>query len=700
MKTFIHKALVVAAGLLAVAGRASAQIGNPAYFYKAEKLFHAKKYFEAAQVFEKYLYSEQPSRSQGSPFAIEKRVKDMPTLNMHEAAIFNAAECYRNYNDYTRAVKYYAIAVDFKDKAFVLAPFWYGVLLRAQGNYEKAYTVLSKFVESYRVMGPIMLRADREVEDLKFIRTQLKRADSTYRVEQRSLNGTTSSYALSVVHDDTVSFTSIIVDSMAVAGGFVVPGGRNGTAGHGPSVESRRNSGIKLDGKDYNAGIFETVLRNGSVASPIGLPDSAGVRQGLACFSADGRVMFFTRWYEQPSRQKANIYRSVRQDSGWSTPVLVGGQVNVIGYNSTQPFLTRDNKYLLFASDRLGSVGGYDLWFAGLDSAFDAINVTNMGTDINTPGDDETPFYHEKSHILAFSSNGRVGMGGFDIYSAQRGIGFDRWEQPVDAGVPVNSTKDDQYFVSTDEDNLWNTGFVSSDRSTDCCLAIFSVRQKNTLVITGSVLDSATHQPIGNADVTFKDYKHGDTVIGTRQTDDSGHYRIEMHNVSSFFEDAAHTGYRSASNKLTVELKAGDNLFTSPDLLLAMPLSDKDRIRQELKRLSDGTLAYFAFAKHDLNPAAYVALDTLVALMKRETGLKIEIGGYTDGKGKLDYNMRLAQSRVDVCVNYLLKKGVDAARVVGKAYGPCCPVAPEVVDGKDNPAGRALNRRVVYKMLE
>jgi outer membrane protein OmpA-like peptidoglycan-associated protein len=200
--------------------------------------------------------------------------------------------------------------------------------------------------------------------------------------------------------------------------------------------------------------------------------------------------------------------------------------------------------------------------------------------------------------------------------------------------------------------------------------------------------------------VTFKDHKHGDTLIGTRLTDDSGHYRIEMHNVSSFNEDAAHAGYRPASNRLTVDLKAGDNLFTAPDLLLAMPVSDKDRIRQELKRLSDGTLAYFAFAKHDLNPAADAALDTLAALMNRETGLKIEIGGYTDGKGKLDYNMRLAQSRVDVCVNYLVKKGIEGNRLVGKAYGPCCPVAPEVVNGKDNPAGRALNRRVVYKMIE
>jgi OmpA-OmpF porin, OOP family len=687
MKSFLFSSLLAAA-LLGFAGRASAQIGNPAYFYKAEKLYHARKYFEAAQVFEKYLHSEQPSRSQGSPFAIEKRVKDMPTLNMHEAAIFTAAECYRNYNDYTHAVRYYALAVAFKDKAYVLAPFWYGVLLRAQGNYEKAYTVLSHFAESYVVMGPILLRADREVEDLRFIRSQLGRADSTYSVQQQFLYGGTSAYALSVVDGDTVSFTSITTDSV----GF---GGRGFSGGHGPSPGR-----APVVVKDYNAGLFETVLGKGSPASPMGLPDSPGVRQGLSCFSADGRVMFFTRWYEQPSKQKAGIYRSIHLDSGWSAPVLVGGQVNVVGYNSTQPFLTRDGKYLLFASDRPGGVGGYDLWFARLDSVFDGVVVTDMGTDINTPGDDETPFYHEKSHILVFSSNGRVGMGGFDIYSAQRGFDFDSWEQPVDAGVPVNSTKDDQYFVSTDEDNIWNTGFVSSDRATDCCLAIFSVHQKNSLLVTGAVLDSATLRPIANAAVTFRDYRHGDTVIGVRQTDDSGRYRMEMHNVSSFVVGASQTGYRPASTTMTVDLKAGANLVSAPDLLLVLPISDKDRIRQELKRLSDGTLAYFAFAKHDLNAAAYPTLDTLAALMKRESGLRIEIGGYTDGKGKLDYNMRLAQSRVDVCVNYLLKKGVDAARIVGKAYGPCCPVAPEVVDGKDNPPGRALNRRVVYKMIE
>jgi outer membrane protein OmpA-like peptidoglycan-associated protein len=686
----IYIPLLLASILMALAGKATAQIGNPAYFYKAEKMYHAKKYFEAAQVFEKYLRSEQPSRSQGSPFAIEKRVKDMPTLNMHEAAIFNAAECYRNYNDYTHALKYYGMAAGFKDKAYVLAPFWYGVLLRAQGDYEKAYTVLTKFVESYAVMGPIMQRADREVEDLKFIHDQLHRADSTYQVEQRFLNGKTSAYALSVIHDDTVSFTSIITDSSKPA--IVVANGHGPSIGHQPKSEPIT--------KDYNAGLFQTKLGSSEAAIPMPLPDSTGIRQGLTCFSPDGRIMFFTRWAEQPSKQKAAIYRSIRNDSGWSAPVLVGGPVNVNGYNNTQPFLTRDGKYLLFSSDRPGGVGGYDLWFARLDSAFDAIVVTNMGTSINTPADDETPYYHEKSHVLTFSSNGRIGMGGFDIYSAQRGFDFDRWEQPVNAGVPVNSTKDDQYFVSTDEDNLWNTGFVSSDRSTDCCLAIFSVRQKNSLVVSGAVLDSATRQPLANADVTFRDYKHGDTVIGIRHTDDSGRYRIEMHNVSAFIVGATDSGYRPDSHRLTVELKAGANLFSAPDLLLVKPISDKDRIREQLKHLSDGTLAYFAFAKHDLSAAAYPNLDTLVSLLKRESDLRIEIAGYTDGKGKLDYNMKLAQSRVDVCVNYILKKGIDPGRIVGKAYGPCCPVAPETINGKDNPPGRALNRRVVYKMIE
>ena len=140
----------------------------------------------------------------------------------------------------------------------------------------------------------------------------------------------------------------------------------------------------------------------------------------------------------------------------------------------------------LFSSDRAGGSGGYDIWAASLDSSLEPIQVRNLGNVINTAGDEEAPYLHDKSRTLVFSSNGRVGMGGFDIYYAKGSFGLNDWEKPVNAGAPLNSSKDDMYYVSTDEDDVWNTGWISSDRSSECCLALFSVKGNNAQYLNGT----------------------------------------------------------------------------------------------------------------------------------------------------------------------------------------------------------------------
>jgi len=91
-------------------------------------------------------------------------------------------------------------------------------------------------------------------------------------------------------------------------------------------------------------------------------------------------------------------------------------------------------------------------------------------------------------------------------------------------------------------------------------------------------------------------------------------------------------------------------------------------------------------------------LDTLASILKREKNLGLEILGYTDKLGTPEYNLKLSQERADACLNYLLKKGVDANKLKATGKGECCPIAEETVNGKDNPAGRQANRRVEFKV--
>ncbi|MGG2334347.1 hypothetical protein, partial [Salmonella enterica] len=86
--------------------------------------------------------------------------------------------------------------------------------------------------------------------------------------------------------------------------------------------------------------------------------------------------------------------------------------VNISGYNTRQPFLTRDNKYLFFSSDRPGGYGKYDLWVVNMDGVKPQGAALNLGSAINSNAEEASPFYDADSTRLFFSSDGREGMGG------------------------------------------------------------------------------------------------------------------------------------------------------------------------------------------------------------------------------------------------------------------------------------------------
>src|SRR5690606_14725399 len=132
------------------------------------------------------------------------------------------------------------------------------------------------------------------------------------------------------------------------------------------------------------------------------------------------------------------IYLSRYTDQGWSGPVKLNNYVNAGGSNAMQPFVTPDGKYLYFVSNRKGGVGGNDIWMSTMDDKGMPLNAVNMGNTINTEADENTPFYHQRSKRLIFSSKGYVGMGNFDLYeSTDKGDGS--WTIPRNMGSPYNS---------------------------------------------------------------------------------------------------------------------------------------------------------------------------------------------------------------------------------------------------------------------
>lgn len=642
-----------------------AQTDQPGFFTKGVELFKQNHYYEAIQYFEKFLETEIKITPRAQPFAVQKKSPGKSNLNMHNEAIYLLAESYRKLHNYSLAEKWYKEAMSFSPKAYPACAYWYGVSLRANQKYDEAYEAINSFRERYHKMDDLLRGADMELENLKFIKEQMKKEKNEFIVSRKEMAVNASAYASSVSESGSLIYTTAFDDK---------------------TNEQYVNRIMESSGE--NTGHQDKIILQ---------QDAPRFHQGMASITHDGRKIFFTQWTVNKGITSSAIYTSDKTDTGWCKPVLMPDPVNVTGSNSAQPFITPDGKYLLFSSDREGGVGKYDIWYATLDSQYNALLVTNAGNVVNTTGDERSPSYHQVSRTLLFSSNGHIGMGGYDIFSAKGDFLLSDWEKPYNPGSPINSSRDDLYFISTDEDNLWNSGWLSSDRSTDCCLELYSFKQNNAQLLYGTVIDCASNQPLAGVSLTVKDSKKNGRVLTSGKTDGEGTYQFTLRNSSRFEIAAEKEGYHASNKTYIIHFDAGTDTIQN-NICLAL-------IRQEEPEQKDAgtdesvTLAKFSFNQSSLDQNYYHELDSLAAFLLTYKTIVIEIGGHTDGKGSEAYNLKLAQQRVDACIRYLEKKGISRSRLIGKAYGKCCPLEPETIDGKDNPAARKINRRVEYKIL-
>lgn len=646
---------------------APAQNDSPGYYIKGEALFRQKRYYEAIQYYEKYLATEIKTTPRSQPFAVKKKAPGKSNLNIHNEVVYRLAESYRMINNYTLAEKWYKEAMSFSRKAYPACPYWYGVSLRANQKYGEAFEAITAFRESYTKMDELLVGADKELENLKFIREQLLKERDGFFVERKQMPANTSSYALSASRPDHMVYTAVHED---------------------------KTNGL------YVARLYEAARQDETAGKPkmIALDEAPGIHNGMAAFLKGGKKIFFTRWMVNNGITTSAIYSSDKTDTGWTKPVPLPEPVNMEGSNSAQPFITSDGKYLLFSSNREGGVGKYDIWYAPLDTNGNALLVTNAGNIVNTAGDEASPSYHHTSRTLLFSSNGHIGMGGYDIFSAKGDFQLSNWDKPVNAGKPINSSKDDLYFISTDEDNLWNTGWLSSDRATDCCLELFAVRQDNAQFVSGSVTDCSSSKPLAGVTLTIKDPKGGKVLL-RQQTRSDGYYSFQLKNTSRFEITAEKEGYLTANESYKLYFDSGTDSVSNNNICLSLitaPVTNTGGYD-----LSESTtLAKFAFNQSALGSSSFHELDSLAALMHQFPSLIIEVGGYTDGRGSAAYNLKLAQKRVDACIRYLVKKGISKNRLAGKAYGECCPLEAEKINGRDNPKARERNRRVEYREVK
>jgi outer membrane protein OmpA-like peptidoglycan-associated protein len=422
------------------------------YLKAADKYYNKSDYYSAAQYYEKYLNTLSKGKESGyDPYAVQALARKAGlSENRSEQVVYQIAECYKALNYYSKAEPYYSQAVSFSKTQYPLASYGYGLILRSLGKYEEAEKAITSFLAGYTAQDRYKVAAEQELANLQYIRQQLQKNDADlYKVSKAAtpLNMPGANYA-PVLNNGMLVFTSTRTDS---------------TGKRVPNLN-------RLYQASFSNGTLDSIAR-------LALPESPD-HQGTAAMSADGNTLFFSGWQHKDNKRSAAIYTSKRNGAGWDAPVSMN--INITGSNTQQPFVTSDGSMLLFASDRAGGQGGFDLYAATLDAAGKAGEPVNMGKTINTAGDEQAPYYHAASGTLVFASTGRVGMGGYDLFFSKGTLAATAvWTAPENFGYPVNSAKDDLYFASAGgKDNLLESVWISSDRTAECCLELFSLSKQ------------------------------------------------------------------------------------------------------------------------------------------------------------------------------------------------------------------------------
>jgi len=591
-------------------------------------------------------------------------------------------------DDYKNAIPIFLDAIQ-KDPGYVDAYLSlagvYGQLKNYQQSvdtYEKAFTLDSNYTSFYRLSYSINLAGLGQFQKaLDAINALLARTDLDPR-SRKSAEYRRSSYQFAVdfekahANDNYVFAPKNLGDGINTTESEYFP---SLTIDGNQMIFTRRLNGMNED-------FFGTVKNNNTWSKAFHLQGNINTPQneGAQNISQDGNWLVFTGCYRPDGYGSCDLYISYQTNNGWSEAMNLGRNINSDQWES-QPCLSPDKRDLYFASRRTGGFGGSDIYVSHLQSNGSWSKPENLGSEINTAGDEYSPFIHADNQTLFFTSNGLPGYGEEDIFLTRRDS-QNKWSKPENLGYPINTINTEStLFIASDG----ATAYYSSDRSdTKGGLDIYSfelrpdVRPNKTLWIKGKVFDKKTNAGLPST-VELIDLVSKRTLSKV-QTDETGNYLITLPVGKDYAFNVNRRGYLFYSDNYSLKDKSPDSTYEKNIPL--QPIEVNAFI--VLKNI------FFDFNKYDLKPASQVELDKVVQLMQDNPTVKIQIEGHTDNVGKAADNMKLSENRSKAVVSYLVSKNISVTRLTSKGFGATKPIA----DNKTE-EGKAQNRRTELKVV-
>ncbi|MBK8621924.1 MAG: PD40 domain-containing protein [Saprospiraceae bacterium] len=421
---------------------------------------------------------------------------------------------------------------------------------------------------------------------------------------------------------------------------------------------------------------------------------NTGSNEGAHCISADGSLILFTGCDRDILFRGCDIYYSVFRDSSWTKPANIGKVINTPAWES-QPSLSADGKTLFFVSDRVGGIGGRDIWYTKKNERDVWSEPVNLGPDINTERDDETPYLHPDGKTLYFRSNGRLGMGDFDIYTAQWYEDKQVWHQIRNIGYPINTEGNEGgLLVSLDGRSAFFATDIFSQKQNislnlDICrfeLPAFA-RANPASYVKLMVYDAESNKPL-TASVEIRNLNNN-KVYYSGKTQNSGLSVTALQNNKKYAVFVKKDGFTFFSTHIDL-----DNVYTfdKPFLIevplqkLISPVVAKPTILQNI---------FFASGSYTLLPESEAEINMLFDLLQNNLSVKIQIVGHTDNLGKPEDNQVLSLQRANAVKNVLVNRNIDTNRILTEGKGQENPI-----DTNETAEGRKNNRRTEFVIIQ
>lgn len=429
----------------------------------------------------------------------------------------------------------------------------------------------------------------------------------------------------------------------------------------------------------------DEVFEQGKLMPP---PFNKHNNEGGATITINNKLLYYTlcKFTSGSRYYNCDICYSENVNGIWTPIESISDKVNLENTWESQPSITSDGKTLFFVSDRDGGFGGYDIYKTVKDANGNWGFPENLGSKINTVGNEKSPFIHTDSQTLYFSSDGLMGIGGYDIFLAK--LNDDgSWNEPKNIGYPINSYDDDLgFFVSTDGEK----GYFASNKFEGFGgwdLYSFNLyeeaRPEKVLFIKGIV-----------SAFEVGDYKN--THIELKNVESKKITEIEVDSVTGEYYGAV--VFRD-DYIMTVKKKGyvhESNYMSAINPRLSKPLDmfiDLKPIEVGMSyRLND---IYFDFNSVQLKPESIIVMDEFYLFLNENPTLKISIEGHTDNIGSDADNLILSENRSKSVYDYLVKRGIHINRMSYKGFGESVPI-----ESNDTEDGRAWNRRTEFVIIE